>query len=223
LLQLLAIASGAEHTSTGQRLPRYLPPEAKTWREIPMKSFGIWSVIVMASAVSATAWSADVVERDQQRDVNQQERIEQGLKSGELSTREAGQLEREQARVDKMEARDLKDGSIGAAEQAKLKAAENKASQDIYQQKHDAQLGNPDSKSSERMQADVQRNVNQQQRIQNGIDNGSLTNREVGSLERGQSNVARDEANAAANGRIRAGEQQRVQRAENHQSKRVYR
>ncbi len=100
-----------------------------------------------------------------------------------------------------MEARDLKDGSISAAEQARLKALENKTSQDIYQQKHDAQLGNPDSKSSERMQADVQRNVNQQQRIQNGIDNGSLTNREVGALERGQSHVDRDEANAAANGR----------------------
>ena len=191
-----------------------------------MKSFGIWSAILIAiamtSALSATAW-ADVVERDQQRDVNQQERIEQGLESGALSTKEAGQLERQQAHVDKMEARDLKDGSISAEEQARLKAAQNKTSQDIYQQKHDAQLGNPDSKSSERMQADVQRNVNQQQRIQNGIDNGSLTNREVGSLERGQSRVNRDEANAAANGRIRADEQQRVQGAENHQSKRVYR
>ena len=87
-----------------------------------MKSFGIWTVIVMANALSASAWSADVVERDQQRDVNQQQRIEQGLKSGELSTKEAGQLEREQNRVDKIEARDLKDGSISAAEQARLKA-----------------------------------------------------------------------------------------------------
>ena len=188
-----------------------------------MKSFGIWTVIVMANALGATAWSADVVERDQQRDVNQQQRIEQGLKSGELSTREAGQLEREQNRVDNIEARDLKDGSISAAEQARLKALENKTSQDIYQQKHDAQLGNPDSKSSERMQTDVQRNVNQQRRIQHGIDNGSLTNREVGSLERGQARVVRDEANAAANGRVRAGEQQRVRGAENRQSKRIYR
>ena len=188
-----------------------------------MKSLGIWTVIVITNALSATAWSADVVERDQQRDVNQQERIEQGLESGALSTKEAGQLERQQTHVDKMEARDLRDGSISAEEQARLKAVQNKTSQDIYQQKHDAQLGNPDSKSSERMQADVQRNVNQQQRIQNGIDNGSLTNREVGALERGQSHVNRDEANAAANGRIRANEQQRVQRAENHQSQRVYR
>jgi hypothetical protein len=188
-----------------------------------MKSFRIWSVILMANALGATAWSADVVESDQQRNLSQQERIEQGLKSGELSTKEAGQLEREQNRVDQIEARDLKDGTISAPEQARLKALENKTSQDIYQQKHDAQLGNPDSKSSERMQTDVQRNVNEQRRIQNGIDDGSLTKREVGSLERGQARVDRDEANAAANGHVRAGEQQRVQGAENRQSKRIYR
>jgi hypothetical protein len=188
-----------------------------------MKSFRIWSVILMANALGATAWSADVVGSDQQRDLNQQQRIERGLKSGELSTKEAGELEREQDRVDKMEAHDLKNGSMSAAEQAKLEAAENKASEDIYRQKHDAQLGNPDSKSSERMQTDVEQNVNQQQRIERGIDNGSLTDREAGALERGQSRVDRDEANAAANGRVGANEQQSVQDAEARQSTRVFR
>jgi len=188
-----------------------------------MKMFEIGFAIVASGVLTATAWGAGTVARDQQRDVNQQERIEQGLKSGELSTREAGQLERAEQHVDQMEARDLKNGTMSAAEQAKLKAAENKVSQDIYAQKHDAQLGNPDSKSSERMQSDVQRDVNQQRRIQNGLDNGSLTNREVGSLEGGQARVSRDEANAAANGRVTANEQHRVQGAENHQSKRIFR
>jgi hypothetical protein len=187
-----------------------------------MKSFGICSVIVATGVLSATAWGAGTVAGDEQRDVHQQQRIEQGLKSGELSTREAGQLERQEQHVDQMEARDLKNGKISAAEQAKLNAAQNKVSKDIYAQKHDAQLGNADSKSSERMQADVQRDVNQEKRVQNGIRNGSLTNREAGSLERGQARDARDQANAAANGRITAKEQQRVQSAENHQSKRVY-
>jgi hypothetical protein len=187
-----------------------------------MKLFGICSVIVATGVLSATAWGAGTVAGDEQRDVNQQQRIEQGLKSGELSTKEAGQLERQEQHIDQIEARDLKDGKMSAAEQAKLNAAQNKVSKDIYAQKHDAQLGNPDSKSSERMQADVRRDVNQETRIQNGIKNGSLTNREVGSLERGQARDARDQANAAANGRITAKEQQRVQNAENHQSKRVY-
>jgi hypothetical protein len=73
------------------------------------------------------------------------------------------------------------------------------------------------------MQADVQRNVNQQQRIANGVNNGSLTNHEVGSLERGQAHVDRKEANAAANGHVGAREQARIQRSENRQSARVYR
>jgi hypothetical protein len=198
------------------------PSKANHPREISMKLFGICSVIVAAGVLSATAWGDGVVAQDQQRDVNQQDRIEQGLKSGELSTKEAGQLERQETRVDQMEAHDLKDGKMTAAEQAKLNAAQNKVSKDIYAQKHDAQLGNPDSKSSERMQSDVQRDVNQETRIQNGIKNGSLTNREVGSLERGQARDTRDQANAAANGRVTAKEQQKVQSAENHQSKRVY-
>ncbi len=178
---------------------------------------------IAAGALSANAWGADVVARDVQRDVNQEQRIEQGLQSGELSTREAGKLEREEQHVDQLEAHDLKDGSISAAEQARINAAQSNVSQDIYQQKHDVQQGNPDSASSERMQADVQRNVNQEKRIETGVRNDSLTNREAGSLERGQARVDRDEANAAANGRVRASEQQRIQGAQNHQSHRVYR
>jgi hypothetical protein len=170
-----------------------------------------------------TAALAQTVQQDQQRDVNQQERIEQGLKSGELSTREAGHLEREQQHVDKMEARDLHNGAISPAEQARLNAAQNKASRDIAADKHNGVVGNPNSASSQRMQADVQRNVNQQQRIANGVNSGALTNHEVGSLERGQAHIDRKEANAAANGHVGAAEQRGIQRSENRQSARVYR
>jgi len=69
----------------------------------------------------------------------------------------------------------------------------------------------------------VQRNVNQQKRIQNGMDNGSLTNREAGKLERGQAHVNGREANAAANGHVGAREQRGIQRSENRQSGRVFR
>src|SRR4051812_29975485 len=187
-----------------------------------MKTIAVYLASVVAGFLS-TAALAQTVPQDQQRDVNQQQRIEQGLKSGELSTREAGQLEREQQHVDRMEARDLRNGSISPAEQARLNAAQNKGSHDIAADKHNGVTGNPNSASSERMQADVQRNVNQQQRIANGLNSGALTNREVGSLERGQAHVDRKEANAAANGRVGAVEQHSIQRSENRQSARVYR
>jgi hypothetical protein len=178
---------------------------------------------IVAAGFLSTAALAQTVQQDQQRDVNQQQRIEQGLQSGQLSTREAGQLERDQQHVDKMESRDLRNGSISPAEQARLNAAQNKASADIYADKHNGVGGNPTSTSSQRMQADVQRNVNQQQRIANGVNNGSLTNHEVGSLERGQAHVDRKEANAAYNGHVGAAEQRNIQGSANHQSARVFR
>jgi hypothetical protein len=178
---------------------------------------------VIAAGFLSTAALSQTVPQDQQRDVNQQQRIENGLQSGQLSTHEAGQLERQQQHIDKMESRDLRDGTMSAGEQSRLDAAQNRASATIAAGKHNGVAGNPNSASSQRMQSDVQRNVNQQQRIANGINNGSVTNHEAGSMERGQAHVDRKEANAAANGHVGAREQGRVQRAENHQSGRVYR
>jgi hypothetical protein len=99
---------------------------------------------------------------------------------------------------------------------------QNQASRDIYRDRHNAADGNPDSKSSERMQNDVQRNLNQEQRIEQGGDSGTLTNREVGSLEAGQANVDHKEGVAARDGHVGAGEQANVQRSENHQSRRIH-
>jgi hypothetical protein len=179
-------------------------------------------VLFVIAGLATGAAHAQNAANDQARDVNQQQRIEQGLQSGQLSTKEAGSLERQEQHVDHMEAKDLKNGSINPAEQARLNAAQNKVSSDIHADKTNGVKGNPNSASSQRMQADVQRNVNQQERIKNGISNGSLTNKEVGSLERGQAHVAGREANAARNGHVGAGEQNRIQRSENRQSARVY-
>ena len=188
-----------------------------------MRMIKLSLAVTVAGLMSGVAFAQTAGEQDQQRDVNQQTRIEQGLKSGELNTKEAGHLEREQQHVDRMEAHDLKDGHMSAGEQLRLDKAQNAASADIYKQKHDAQTGNPSSASSQRMQNDVQRNVNQQTRIQNGMENGSLTNREAGRLEAGQARVDRKTANAAADGHVGAAEQRNIRRSENVQSRNVYR
>ena len=157
-----------------------------------------------------------------ERNINQQQRIEQGLKSGELTTREAARLEREESRVERMESKALRDGKVTANEAQRINEAQNRVSNDIYREKHDAQRGDPNSPSSQRMQADVQRNINQQQRIQQGVQSGSLTQREAGRLERGESHINRMEARAGADGHVGRQEQQRIQRAENQQSRRIF-
>lgn len=158
-----------------------------------------------------------------QRDVNQQERIENGLQSGQLNTKEAGKLEQGETRIEKTEARDMKDGSVSTKEQARLNKMENKESAAIYAQKHDAQKGNPNSLSSERMQKDVQRDANQQERINNGLNSGTMTDKEAARSERAEARNTRLEARAARNGRINAREQHRVQVSENRRSRGIFR
>ena len=188
-----------------------------------MKRHLIALALFAASGALAHADEAPRAEAATQRNVNQQERIAQGLESGELDTREAARLEREQAAVDRTEARALEDGRITGREQAAISAKQNAASADIYRQKHDAQQGNPDSASSQRMQANVERSANQQRRINEGIESGELTNKEAAELERGQARVNRAQANAGADGRVTAGEQANVQARENRQSNKTHR
>ena len=185
----------------------------KTVKMIPLLLVTFLAAPVFAQSTATEA----------QRDVNQQQRIENGLKSGQLTTREAAKLEREEGRVDRAEANALKDGKLSAGEKARIDKMQDKVSQDIHAEKTNAQTGNPDSKSSKRMQADVQRNVNQQKRIESGVKNGSLTNHEVAKLERGQARVDGKEAAAGRDGHVGAAEQARVQGAENRQSRRIRR
>jgi len=181
---------------------------------------------LLAAALSlacAGAFAQTTAASTTQRDVNQQTRIENGLKDGSLSTKEAAKLEKEESRVDRLQAKDLNDGKLTNAERTQLNAAQNKVSTDIAADKHNAVTGNPNSASSKRMQADVARNVNQEKRIEAGIQNGSLTNHEVSRLERGQARVDRKEASAGANGHVSKAEQHGIQRTENRQSRRIFR
>ena len=179
--------------------------------------------IAVMFAMSAAAQAQQNAAVETQRDANQQQRIEQGLQSGELNTKEAGRLERQEQAIGRQEAHAMKSGgTLTPQEKARINREQNQVSRNIYRQKHDAQTGNPNSASSKRLQADVQRNADQQQRIANGVKSGELTNREAGHLEAGQARVSRNEANAAADGHVGAAEHAHIQGREDHQSKRVY-
>jgi len=174
-------------------------------------------------ALAATGAFAQSAATTVQRDVNQQQRIEHGLQTGSITTREAAALERGEARVDHLQAKALKDGTLTEAEAARLDKAQDKTSHAIHSAAHNGVTGNPDSASAQRMQANVQRNIQQDQRIAEGVRNGSLTNQEVARLERGQAKVHRQEARAGRDGHVGAHEQRHVQRSENQQSRKIFR
>ena len=171
-------------------------------------------LLALGSAASFAQTASDTV----QRDVNQQNRIEAGLKDGQLSTKEAGQLEKKESHIDNMQSQDLKKGPLTLREKAQLRKAQDQASRDIKAKESNGIKGNPDSKSSERMQADVQRNANQESRIEQGVKSGTLTHQQAGRLEKGQAHVDRKEARAARKGHVGAKAQAGIQHAENHQS-----
>jgi hypothetical protein len=175
-------------------------------------------VIPVAAPVLAQSVGSEV-----QRDINQETRVEQGLKSGQLNTGEAARLERREARIDRMESKALNDGNLSPAEAARIQHAQNQESGAINRLKHNDVTGNPNSAFSQRMQGDVQRNINQQNRIEQGVQPGQLTNKEASRLERGQARVNRAEARAGADGHVNVRQQARIQHRENMQSKHIFR
>jgi hypothetical protein len=73
-----------------------------------------------------------------QRLENQQDRINQGIKSGELTRKEAGNLEAKEAKIKNNERFDKKEdnGKLTPAQRASLNKQLNNASRDIYKDKH---------------------------------------------------------------------------------------
>ena len=75
-----------------------------------------------------------------EREANQQDRIQQGVATGELTPHEAKKLERKEAKI----RRDIRkeradDGYLSASERAKIQKEQNRVSKKIYKEKHDNQ------------------------------------------------------------------------------------
>ena len=182
----------------------------------------IRTAIVLAGLAATGSAFAQFADNAGQRDINQQQRIEQGLKSGDLSTSEAARLQRDEARVDRMEADAMKDGKLNPAERARLSAAQNQPSREIQAARTNNIRGNPNSVSSQAMQSNTQRNINQDSRIQHGLQDGSLTRQEAAHLERQQAHADRAQYRAGADGNISAADQAKLTRRENRDGARIY-
>lgn len=92
-----------------------------------------------AALACAGALAQPVTPGIDQREARQEQRIQQGVASGQLNARETHRLARQQARIHQTEQAAKADGRVSAKERAHLDAMQDKASRDIHQQKHDAQ------------------------------------------------------------------------------------
>ena len=101
-------------------------------------SFYLTVTALVAAAVCADG--AGIRDRGvNARQRNQQERIAEGVRSGELTKSEAKGLEKEERNVRQEERQFKSDGKLTPAERKDLNQDLNKVSRDIYNQKHDGQ------------------------------------------------------------------------------------
>jgi hypothetical protein len=111
------------------------------------KTLALGSSLALASLASfaqaPAAPTAPATPRIDQREANQEARIQKGVASGQLTPKETYRLEKEQAAVGKAEANAKADGKVTRKERHRIVRLQDKASHDIHAQKHDAQTAKP--------------------------------------------------------------------------------
>jgi hypothetical protein len=97
------------------------------------------AVSAMFLVASGIAYAEAETPGIDQRQANQERRIDQGIASGQLTEREAARLDKQQNHIDNMENKAKADGVMTKKERARIHAAQDRASRNIARQKHDAQ------------------------------------------------------------------------------------
>ena len=185
-----------------------------------MTSTNIRLAVFAATLASGMVHADSRIQDVQQRNVYQEQRILDGLKSGALAVGEAARLEREQQQISLMQANALQHGGMTADEKARVMAQQDRVSQLIRDAEANDWKGDPNSEGSKAMQDAVQRNVYQQRRIQEGIAKGTLTREEVLTLQQGQARLAALEASSAKGG-LSEQERARLDNARDAESARI--
>jgi hypothetical protein len=158
----------------------------------------------------------------QDRKENQQDRIANGVKSGELTAGETANLEKKESSLNQEERdmRKLDNGKLTSADKTTLNQQQNQLSKQIYQDKHNSAVQNTDPKSEVGKRAE-----NQQDRIAQGVKSGQLTAAEAAHLENNEAKINQEVRNdrKANGGKLTAQEKAQVNRQQNRQSRQIYR
>jgi len=103
-------------------------------------------VVILAAVcalLAASSWAAFAADKDpgvNARQHRQNERIEQGVRSGQLTRKEAKSLRSEQRSVRHEERKDKADGKLTATERRGLYGDQKQSSKDIYAAKHNGDV-----------------------------------------------------------------------------------
>ena len=226
-----------------------------------------YAVLSGSLLVGGGAYAQSMSTIDQRQDY-QQDRIEHGIRDGQITSSEARRLEQGERAIDRAQARARADGVVTQQERARIDRMTDREGREIYQQSHDRQQawdrgqswghtdgrydgwrdnggrqdgwGRGGDRDGDRGQHNgwargehngwdgnrppgiERRDARQDQRIQNGVRDGSLTHGEANRLEHGQDRINRYEARARSDGVVTPGERSRIDGMQNRESRQIY-
>ncbi|HZU09462.1 MAG TPA: hypothetical protein VFA02_06115 [Pseudacidobacterium sp.] len=189
---------------------------------LSMAIFALSTTLGLAQTASTqTQTQTDSKMTVNQRRENQQDRIANGVQSGQLTAAETKNLESREANLNREIKDDRKadDGHLTTAEKQQINHQQNNLSRSLYDDKHNANtahFGNGEV---------GQRRENQQDRIAQGIRSGQLTAGETSRLENREQGINQQiHADRQANGgKLTAGEKAQMNRQQNRASRAIYR
>jgi hypothetical protein len=168
-----------------------------------------------------TAPQPDTGKQIRNQKAQEQQRIANGMKDGQLTSGEAGQLENKESAINKEEQnmKNADGGHLTAADRAKLQNQQNRVSGQIYKDKHNdvTRSTNPESGASGR-------ELHQENRIDKGVASGQLTSGEASKLEAQHNNIKEQIAHdrEANGGHLTSQEKSHINNEQSHLSKKIY-
>src|SRR5215475_8206990 len=244
-----------------------------------------------ATLLAAGGASAQSMYSIDQRQDYQQDRIERGIRDGQITRSEAYRLEQGERAIDRAQARARGDGVVTPQERARIDRMVDREGREIYRQSHDNQQawdrgqswgrtdgrydgwhdryagrdgwgrggwdhdgwgrdggrhdgyadnrswdhdgwnrgnhsgwgqGNHNGWDGNRPSGIERRDARNEQRIYNGVHDGSINRREFGQLQRGQERIDRYEARARSDGNVSPYERNRIDQMQNRESRQIY-
>ena len=153
------------------------------------------------------------------REANQDQRIANGLRSGQMTSGEAARATATQSRIDQQvhNERTADGGALTLQQRQQVNREQNAASRQIYQQDHNGNAIAPNAVDA--------REANQQQRTANGLRSGQITSGEAARTNARQGAVDQQvRSDRAANGGPLNGQQrQQIDRQQNANSRQINR
>jgi hypothetical protein len=187
-------------------------------------------VLIAMAMLAVTALDSGVASADTQRGVRdprvnarqqvQRERIQQGVRSGELTRRETAKARDDQRDIRQLERAYKSDGELTRGERRDLSHEQNQAGRQLYRDKHDAQDRAP--AAAVRSPVIDQRQTNQAGRVAQGVKSGELTRPEAQEL-RGERRDIRDlERTYESDGTLTKGERSDIKQQLDQNSREIY-